>query len=747
MARHLSGARALALGIAAATLAPLALAAPATAQPSSAHRIDPDSLRGRSGRVVTDSAAVARTAKTVQRQLSSAQDRSVTPRDGAARRTAAPSPSGVRLTTSAPSATTSGAAVEPQATPAAASSCALTPEDVNTLTDRSIVHLSYPGATSVALLRKRDGGSWRTVTTISGASGTVTDRGVNQRVGYQYRLVARSTTASGTTVLADCIADGWFGTWTEDGWGDPDAVVGGSGGLFQQGQWSQGDRVASSATVSPAYSTDGRLVAATRVIDSAAGRAVLEVRRASTAGLVFTVDLGASVFPADAAFSPDGQTIAFTRYDAASGDAQGLSFVDVFGSHAVRRLDTATRIGEPVWRADGTTLVVSTFGVATPGLGLVSATGTTVSPISGTAGGFTPEMAPDGTIWFGWSDGTTHALRHRLANGSVTDFRSSTTEVFYQPRFVPHGTLYLERDTPSATTPGTFDVTIDMAFPYGYEPGDEDGSTNIGWERVGTSIAGWDVRQPQSKGTSDFYAEAHHDVVGRDPNGNLWAYRNVGTTLTERVKIGAGWGGFTAILAGGDLNGDDQADLVGRDAKGALWLYRGKAAGGFAARTALGTGWNGYTLVAPGDLNGDDKADLVARDGSGRLWLYPGTGRGTLGARVALGTGWGGMTALLGTGDVDFDNRADLVARDAKGVLWLYPGNGTGGFLARRQLGSGWGAFTGLAVTEVTNGRPMFFARTKDGTLISYEMTGDGRFSSGDVYRVAPGWGGLTFTA
>jgi hypothetical protein len=41
----------------------------------------------------------------------------------------------------------------------------------------------------------------------------------------------------------------------------------------------------------------------------------------------------------------------------------------------------------------------------------------------------------------------------------------------------------------------------------------------------------------------------------------------------------------------------------------------------------------------------------------------------------------------------------------------------------------------------------MFWARIKDGTLISYEMTGDGAFSSGDVYRVGTGWNGLSFTA
>ena len=729
MARHLSGARALALGIAAATLAPLALAAPATALPSGT-RTDLDALRSRTGLVVSGQSATSGEVSSRARHVTtSSPDQTQAPFDGSRTsqgRVATSGPSGVRLAAASTSTAT-------------ATDCADGVIDPNVLAERSVVHVAYTGASSLTLMRRRDGGAWRTVGTVKAASGVVTDRGVNQRVGYQYRLVAKS----GTTTLRDCVESSWFGTWTENGWGDADAVVAGSAGLFQQSPYSLGDRVSSSEFVSPAFSTDGRLLAATRVIDGTTRRAVLEVRKASTGAVVFTVDLGTSSFPADPAFSPDGQTLAFARYDSA-GKAQGLGFVDVFGGHTVRILTTSTRIAEPVWRADGTTLVVTTYGAPTDGLGLVCTTCSTVTPIGGTAGGYTPEIGPDGSIWFGWSDGTTNALRKRVPSGTVTNIRTSSTDYFYQPRFSPDGTLYVERDTPDTADPSSYTVGIFVAQPVA---GGTDDPTSFGAQRVSTTVAGWDIRQPQSKGTSDFVAEAHHDVVGRDSSGALWAYRNVGTTLRTRTKIGSGWGGFTAILAAGDLNGDDQADLVGRDAKGALWLYRGKAAGGFAARTALGTGWNGYTLAAPGDLNGDDKADLVARDGSGRLWLYPGTGRGTLGARTSLGTGWGGMTALLGTGDVDFDNRADLVARDSSGRLWLYPGNGTGGFLARRQIGSGWSSFTGLAVTEVTYGRPMFFARQKDGTLITYEMTGDGTFSSGDVYRVGTGWNGLTFTA
>ncbi|WP_460629495.1 FG-GAP-like repeat-containing protein [Intrasporangium mesophilum] len=721
MAQHRQGARTLALGLAAALLAPIALAASAGAAPS-AKRIDADSLRGRTGHVVTGKAGEAKAAPKATKASPSLKARSKPTMSASGGGTVTRSLAGPLAGTTSDSSTA-----------VAASSCTLDQVWVNTLADRSVVHIAQPGSTSLTLQRLRDGGSWRTVATVNAAAGVVNDNTVNQRVGYQYRLIAKS----GTTVALDCITDGYYGTWTEDGFGYAEAVVAGTTGIFQQGVLDQGNRVLSSRWASPAFSTDGRLYAATKIIDSTTGRAVLEVHRAANAALVFSVDLGTTEFPGDPAFSPDGQTMAYTRYEAATGYAKGLGFVDIFGSHTKRALNTASPVGEPSWRPDGVSLVVTDFRDGA-GLATVSSTGTAVTPIAGTTGGFTPEVGIDGTIWFTTASDTSSELKRRATSGAVATLRSSTTDSYIWPRVAPDGTLYVEKDTPDPVDPNAYSMAVYTVAPTGAA---DDTITSIGWEVEDTNILGWDVRQPQSKGTSDFVADAHHDLVARDANGVLWAYRNsLGYDLNGRTQIGSGWKGFNAVVAVGDLNGDDQADLVGRDAAGTLWLYRGKPTGGFYARTQLGTGWNSFYLVATGDFNGDDKADLISRDSKGVLWLYPGTGRGTLSARVQIGSGWGIMNSIIGTGDVDYDAKADLMARDTAGRLWLYPGNGKGGFLARRQVGSGWGGFTAITTTEVTYGTAQVWARTSAGELRGYVVTGDGKFLSGGYLYEGTGW-------
>jgi hypothetical protein len=73
-------------------------------------------------------------------------------------------------------------------------------------------------------------------------------------------------------------------------------------------------------------------------------------------------------------------------------------------------------------------------------------------------------------------------------------------------------------------------------------------------------------------------------------------------------QIGTGWGGFTALLAPRDWDGDGQPDLLARTSAGALLLYRGNGAGGFLQPTAkqIGSGWQVFTaLLAPFDFSGD----------------------------------------------------------------------------------------------------------------------------------------------
>lgn len=604
------------------------------------------------------------------------------------------------------------------------------------LTDRTIVRTGYPGAASLLLQRQRMYGAWINVGTATGESAMFNDTGINAKTVYAYRLVARNSAGS---VLHECQTE-YLHFWSDDGLGGFDAIVGHDAGLFQQGEWAPGESVADGTWVTPAFSADGRLVAATR-IDVTTGQGILEVRRARTGTPVFSVDLGVDVSVADPAFSRDGQTLAYSRYATETGEPLGIGFVDVHGSHTPRALNANVPMAEPAWRPNGT-LVVTAFG-AQAALASICPTCTTATPIPGTAGGYTAEVAPDGSVYFAVTGETTSELKKVTPTGSVATLRSSTGDIYTTPRLTTDGRLFVQRDIPNESAPQYPGVSIDRVRPSGAA---DDESTAIAQVGVYGLTYGYDVRQLVSPGTSSFVHEAHDDIVARDAYGKLWAYRNTGWGLGARTQIGSGWSSYSAIVAAGDMTSDGRADLIGRDAYGKLWLYPGLGNGRFGARFQIGSGWNPYTLVGSGDWSGDDKADLLARDALGYLWMYPGTGTGRLGARVLIGRGWNGMNLILGSGDANFDSTADLISRDTYGRLWLYPGNGKGGFQSRRQIGQGWGGFTAITVTEVTNQRALVWARTSAGRLVYYELYADGTFNTGQ-YQLGYGWNGLLITS
>ncbi|MCQ0022400.1 N-acetylmuramoyl-L-alanine amidase [Streptomyces somaliensis DSM 40738] len=158
---------------------------------------------------------------------------------------------------------------------------------------------------------------------------------------------------------------------------------------------------------------------------------------------------------------------------------------------------------------------------------------------------------------------------------------------------------------------------------------------------------GWQVYDLVS-GARDLTGDGLADLVARDGSGRLWLYRGTGlpsAPFAVRVPVGRGWQVYRTVTGTGDLTGDGRPDLVARDGDGGMWLYRGtgSAAAPFAARLHVGGGWQGYdALLGPGDLNRDGRPDLVARDGGGRMWLYRGTGSAAspFAARTAIGGGW-----------------------------------------------------------------------------------------------------------
>ena len=205
---------------------------------------------------------------------------------------------------------------------------------------------------------------------------------------------------------------------------------------------------------------------------------------------------------------------------------------------------------------------------------------------------------------------------------------------------------------------------------------------------------------------TDWSGDGRPDLLARKSDGGLLMYRgnaHGGFATGTGETIGSGWGGFTALLAPGDFSGDGKKDILARQSDGSLLLYRGDGDSGFASGgVKIGSGWGGFTaLLAPGDWNGDRKADVLARTSDGKLFLYRGNGAGgwVTGRAEQIGSGWGGFTALTAGGDFSGDGNADILARKSDGSLLLYRGNGAGGFISPYpKVGSGWQSLSFLTL-------------------------------------------------
>ncbi|MFG1805616.1 FG-GAP repeat domain-containing protein [Streptomyces sp. NPDC049040] len=239
-------------------------------------------------------------------------------------------------------------------------------------------------------------------------------------------------------------------------------------------------------------------------------------------------------------------------------------------------------------------------------------------------------------------------------------------------------------------------------------------------------------------------------LFGRDTAGVMWQYRSTGNATTpyaNRVQVGGGWQGYTALTSLSGQGSDGNGDLVARDATGTLWYYSGTGnpSAPLATRVKVGTGWNIYdVLTGAGDLTGDGRADLVARDTSGVLWLYRATGATTFASRTQIGGGWNTYDTLVRANDVTGDGRSDLVARDASGVLWLYRGTGNAAapYATRTRIVAGWNLYDILAgANDVTgDGRADLVARDTSGVLWLYRGTGNAAAPYADRTRIVAGW-------
>ncbi|GGM46221.1 FG-GAP-like repeat-containing protein [Microbacterium saperdae] len=285
----------------------------------------------------------------------------------------------------------------------------------------------------------------------------------------------------------------------------------------------------------------------------------------------------------------------------------------------------------------------------------------------------------------------------------------------------------------------------------------------------GNGSGGWGTRAQIGSGWSsmtgifspgDFTGNGTPDLLAHTATGALVAYEGRGSAyLASAGTVGSGWQSLLtkaspgaavtaprALPAGfGNVDAQVGNDVVALTSTGELRLYGGNGAGSWRSSKVIATGWSPTDkIISLGDFTGDGRSDLGRIDSSGVLSLYPAEGTG-FGQPIRIGHGWGGFAQLIGGVDFDGDRKPDVIAVRTDGTMWLYRGNGAGGWQGdSAQIGKGWDVVDLVVNAGDFNrdGRTELIARTKDGALRMYPLTGQGGF--GEVQQIGKGWGGFT---
>jgi hypothetical protein len=168
---------------------------------------------------------------------------------------------------------------------------------------------------------------------------------------------------------------------TPDSWG-LSAVTAGSASVFPDAMAATDD------IYTPAVSPSGREIVYTA--PTSGGDYDLWIRSAvgTTAPRRLTTLAGLEL---DAAWSPDGKSIAFTHVTSAF--VPSVYSVAAAGGTPVKR---GEKISDPAWLADSRSLVVTDIASEAAPLSILSPTNTRMG-VSGTAGGYAPAVSPDGS--------------------------------------------------------------------------------------------------------------------------------------------------------------------------------------------------------------------------------------------------------------------------------------------------------------------------------------------------------------
>jgi len=258
-------------------------------------------------------------------------------------------------------------------------------------------------------------------------------------------------------------------------------------------------------------------------------------------------------------------------------------------------------------------------------------------------------------------------------------------------------------------------------------PGRPDGS-------VGAGVAwgsGWGPFSPVVGG-SDLDGDQYPDVYARLGGGMSTYSSDASGRMVRYTRWGSGWGAMTQLSTGADWNGDGVSDLLAVNPAsngGTMTLYAGTGQRDFQTRPDAFPTVPGADLVRlVGDVNGDGYVDAVARVRTNdTLVILPGMAGGQFAPPVRIGSGWNMFNLIEPAGDYDYDGVPDLLARSTTGQLFLYPMTRAFGFKAPTTIGDGWqgiASVTGAGAFNNDANGDVIALRASDHALILYR--GDG---------------------